>query len=633
MRRGILLFLIASAAIFLRVYAIDRLPPGLFGDEAVEGLDALDVLVGNFAIWFHAHLGREPLYVYLAALSYRAFGVTPLATRLPAIIAGLLTIPAAFFFAREWALATFSNERAKRIALLTTALLAISFWHIQMTRDAHRVVLLPLVEAIGYGMLWRAIRTCGWKMYAAAGAVLGLAIYTYSPGRFVGVFIALFFGIEFLLARLGKTSEATKTLEVLTDNWRGWVAAALLAILVMLPLGIYFVQNPAQFSRRFESVSIFDADSPALALATSVTGNLAQFVVPGAGYQSKHYNLPGKPIFDLWIAPWFLVGIGIAFARWRQAAYRFLILWFIVLMTPAFLTADMIPKGVRGLGVVPGVFVFPVLAMDVLLERARSAWQRASIALITLSFVGSAAWTTYDYFVAWANLPELPPKFDADMVEVSEFIRRMPPEQPIYVSTEVYRHPTLMLLSKRVPTSQYFDRATRDREFDARAAFVSRENESNALYIFVREVQPPREWLTRLTPRATQVEQGKYFVVYRLGGIAAPQQTLDVLFNPLVRLIGYSRYTDEPRGIGLYWQVVQLPTDRAEIQATLSLADVRGVAVAEDRHPLGVPPLEWAIGDTIVEWYTLDMSESVSQFRVEIVRGVAAWQSPVLSLK
>ena len=75
-------FLIAAIAIFLRVYAIDRLPPGLFGDEAVEGLDALDVLAGNFAIRFQAHLGREPLFVYLVALSYRAFGVTPLATPL-----------------------------------------------------------------------------------------------------------------------------------------------------------------------------------------------------------------------------------------------------------------------------------------------------------------------------------------------------------------------------------------------------------------------------------------------------------------------------------------------------------------------------------------------------------------------
>src|SRR5512143_4375677 len=105
--------LIVMVALALRVYAIDRLPPGLFGDEAVAGLDALDVLAGDFAIWFHAHLGREPLYVYLVALSYAAFGVSALATRLPAIVAGLLTIPAAFLLTREWAGAP--RDRATRI--------------------------------------------------------------------------------------------------------------------------------------------------------------------------------------------------------------------------------------------------------------------------------------------------------------------------------------------------------------------------------------------------------------------------------------------------------------------------------------------------------------------------------------
>ncbi len=653
-RNWILVLLIAAVALFLRLYAIDRLPPGLFGDEAVEGLDALDVLAGNFAIWFHAHLGREPLFVYLVALAYRAFGVTPLATRVPAILAGLLTLPAAFFFAREWALAIFSRERSTRLALLTTALLAISFWHVEMTRNAHRDTLLPLVEALGCAFLWRGIRARDWRWYAAAGMVLGLAIYTYSPGRFVGVFIAIFVVVEWLVARLGARTRAKISATDL--DWRGIVAAGALAIVVMLPLGIYFVQNPVQFSRRFQSVSIFDFPVPAQAFATSVAGNLAQFVIPGAGYASKHYNLPGKPVFDLLIAPWFLAGILLAFARARRAEYRFLILWFIVMATPAFLTADMIPKGVRVLGVVPGVFVFPALAMDALLERARSvtrsggakgliagkgmprfAWNgdlshRAAVVLIALCLIGSAMWTTYDYFVAWANLPELPLAFDTDMVEVSNFVQRQPADQPVWVSAEVYRHPTLMLLGKRVPTSQYFDRATRVREFDARTSIVVSANQPNALYVFVREQAPPAEWLARVAPQSTRIEQGTYFAAYRLGALATPQQSTGVSFNPLLKLIGYSRYDGDPRGVVLYWQVTQLPDDRTDMQATLALLGSSGVSVAQGKHTFGVPPMEWAMGDVIADWYDAD-TWGASQFSVRLTRGVAEWQSPALALK
>ncbi len=656
---AVIVLLIAIVAIAWRVYAIDCLPPGLFGDEAVEGLDALDVLAGNFQIWFHAHLGREPIYVYLVALSYALFGVSPLATRLPALLAGILTVPATYFLVREWARGLLDRPRAHRLALLTTTLIAISFWHIQMTRNAHRDTLLPLVEAAGYALLWRAFHTRDWRFYASAGAVLGLAIYTYSPGRFVGVFVVLFVLVEFLgwwfVDRRRRTAEGKNIVVGQRSSVLGLAVAALVALIVMLPLGIYFAQNPAQFTRRFDSTSIFDQPDPVVALATSVVGNLAQFVVPGAGYQSKHYNLPGKPIFDLFLALWFIVGIVIALKGWRQSQYRFLLLWFAVMCVPAFLTADMIPKGVRVLGVVPGVFIFPALAMDELIERAagstlreaitatnRARLNRMELALpnpfvivfvfgfIGLSIIGSGVWTTYDYFVAWANHPDLSLAFDADQTQIADFIQQQPPTQPIYISYPVYRAPTLMLLGERVPTSRYVERATRFKESDARTTLVAN---AEALYIFAPERIPPMAWLTRLAPLAVPVAGDKYFVAYRLGTFAPPQRTLDVEFNPYVKLIGVSHYDDEPRGVVLYWQVLALPPDRQETAVTLALFDARGALVTQDEYRVGVPPLEWSIGDVFVEWRVRDLSSDAMQFSLELKRGASTWHSPMLSLR
>lgn len=625
--------LIAAAAIFLRVYAIDRLPPGLFGDEAVEGLDALDVLAGHFAIWFHAQQGREPIYVYLVALSYRAFGVTPLATRLPAVLAGLATVPAAFFFVLEWAAALrFSGERAMRLALFSTALLAISFWHVQMSRDAHRDTLLPLVEAVGYAFLWRGIRKRDWKAYAVSGAALALSVYTYSPGRFVVVLVAAFVAVEFLVARLGAHTSAN--ISKLVFDVRGLGSGAALAIVVMLPLGVYFLQNPTQFSLRFQSVSVFDFPSPPAAIASSVVGNLAQFVVPGHGYESKHYNLPGTPVFDLLIAPWFLAGVAIAFARTREAGYRFLVLWFVVMATPAFLTADMIPKGVRVLGVIPGIFVFPSLAMDWIVERcpAASLRRRAAIGLIALSIIGSAIWTTYDYFVAWASLPELPLAFDADQFEVASFVHRQPADSPIFISQETYRPPTLMLLGERVPTSRYVDRATRIREFDARTTLVFGAS-SDARYVFDQDWTPPGAWLSRIVPRAQPIVYGDYFTAYRLPSFNPPVNTSDVAFDPLLELVGYTCYVADPQGIALYWVVRQLPPDRMDIRSTLSLVDAGGGVVAQSQHNFGVPPLDWAIGDQVIEWYSFHIPQGATRFNIQLTRGTAMSQSSVFALK
>ena len=74
----------------LRFWQLDRLPPGLYRDEAVNGLDAIDVLTGQRAgkspFYFETNNGREPAYMYLTALSVFLFGRPTLAIRLAAAV-------------------------------------------------------------------------------------------------------------------------------------------------------------------------------------------------------------------------------------------------------------------------------------------------------------------------------------------------------------------------------------------------------------------------------------------------------------------------------------------------------------------------------------------------------------------
>jgi hypothetical protein len=266
-------------------------------------------------------------------------------------------------------------------------------------------------------------------------------------------------------------------------------------------------------------------------------------------------------------------------------------------------------------------------------QRQSLSWYRVATGLIGLTLMGSTVWTAYDYFVAWANMPELPLAFDADMAEVSEFLQRQPVDRPIYISSLVYRPPTEMLLGRRVPTTRYVDPAGRIKEFDAHMALVSRSSDINPVYVWVLDQTPPEEWLARLAPDAVPEEQGKYMAAVRLGASPAPQQVLDVSFNPFIKLVGYSRFTDEPSGIALYWRVTTRAEDRDDMQAVLSVAQARGSQVTQDKHKFGVPPLEWAVGDSIVEWYAFDIPEDATAFTVQLTRGEAKWQSPVIPLQ
>jgi 4-amino-4-deoxy-L-arabinose transferase-like glycosyltransferase len=78
-------------AAILRFAELGRIPPGLYRDEAFYGLDAVNVLRGQHAIYFPANNGREPMFIYLLALSIGALGRSPFAVRLPAALISLLT--------------------------------------------------------------------------------------------------------------------------------------------------------------------------------------------------------------------------------------------------------------------------------------------------------------------------------------------------------------------------------------------------------------------------------------------------------------------------------------------------------------------------------------------------------------
>ena len=68
----ILCLVVAGVAAFFRFYRIDAIPPGLFIDEAQDGLDAHVIQTGErFPVFIEGGAikgrGREPLFHYLMA--------------------------------------------------------------------------------------------------------------------------------------------------------------------------------------------------------------------------------------------------------------------------------------------------------------------------------------------------------------------------------------------------------------------------------------------------------------------------------------------------------------------------------------------------------------------------------------
>jgi 4-amino-4-deoxy-L-arabinose transferase-like glycosyltransferase len=179
----VLALLITLAAFFTHLYRLGNLWPVPYFDPAYNGLDALRVVRrGVTPIFFPTNGGREPLFIYLQAFAIRSLGANSFALRLPGALAGALTVPLLYGFART--LLTNEKGRLSRWVPAWASLgLALSVWGVGQTRAGLRAAILPLISV---GVMWLFVT--GWRKVslpwlAAAGALLGLNAYTYTRMR------------------------------------------------------------------------------------------------------------------------------------------------------------------------------------------------------------------------------------------------------------------------------------------------------------------------------------------------------------------------------------------------------------------------------------------------------------------
>ncbi len=458
-REILLLVLVLIVAALLRFWALDRIPAGLYFDEAADALDALITLrTGNWPAFYESQGGKEALWMWLQAGVFSVAGVGVLQIRLLAAVVGLLTVAAVWWAARELFL-TDQDESASEMALLAAAVLATLFVHVHFSRDNYRLLSQPFVGSLAIAVLWRGLRGHRRGWFLAGGALLGLSMYTYSAARFYVVLLVLFFGLEWLLAR--SRNEA-----LLRRNFIRLVGLGLIALIVFAPMGLYFVNHPDLLSQRSDEVSFlnptWNQGRPWAALFDSTWRNLAGLIWYGT--ENTHWNIPGRPLLDGLTIPLFLLGVMVALRRWRRPVYLFLLLWLLILYLPAILSYDRVPIFHRAQGATPAVVILAALG-------GWTAWQWLSqrlgpklpqgwnVAPLFSILVVSGAITGYDYFARWAPSWVAYQATQPYFLELIEQMNNEPEPEAVYlfpydVRNGRYEHPALQLFYHG--TSPYF---------------------------------------------------------------------------------------------------------------------------------------------------------------------------------
>lgn len=190
--------LLLGVALGVRTVGLQDNPNGFWIDEAVNGYYSYCLLetgldpTGDFLpLVSRSMAGNENSYRLLTVPSIALFGLTAFAVRLPAALAGVLTV---------WSLQRVVSVWFGRIAAWSAAwLLALSPWHLQFSRAAFRTILLPLVVCLALQAFQKGIGDRPRRLMLS-GFLFGLGLYSYSAGRvFVPILVAglcLFFRRE-----------------------------------------------------------------------------------------------------------------------------------------------------------------------------------------------------------------------------------------------------------------------------------------------------------------------------------------------------------------------------------------------------------------------------------------------------
>lgn len=422
---ALLLLAVAVAALF-RFWRLGVWPPGLYRDEAYYALDALDVLRGKLAIFFPANNGREPIFIYLVALSIALFGATAMAGRLVAATIGTLATIPTYLLGRAWF--------GRLVGLLAAFLWAITFWSVHLGRIGMRVGLLPPALALAFWAGTRAYRDGRAGSWFVAGLLYGLTFYTYLAARVTPLLMALLVAYLLLTGRRKPLWSGGRVL---------W--AVLAAALVLVPLGVIALRDPALVLGRAGQVSVFNPDINGGNLLGTLAGQtgraLGMFIWRGDAILRHNALLSydailpqdgpsGRPVFDWLMAAPFLIGVVWCLRHWRRAPAMALLLWQLVMLLPTILAEDT-PHFLRSAGLLPGTVFLPAIGLAAIWNWGRAPRPLRQGAVVLL-LAGSAVLTVRDYSV-YARQPDVGYLFETAAADLATSAAAEPGDTTVYL--------------------------------------------------------------------------------------------------------------------------------------------------------------------------------------------------------
>jgi 4-amino-4-deoxy-L-arabinose transferase-like glycosyltransferase len=429
------LCLVVAFGFGLRVAQLDDLPLSLSLDEAVNGTDALRLFrAGWLTPFLQNNFGRETLFFYLESLALQLYGISVFSLRLVSALIGTLAIPLLYAVGQRLKLNDLALAKPPSLSMpsmLAATGLAISYWHIYFSRVALRgILLLPLL----LGLVWcfwrgwyahplsprsRIGRQRGWLV--VAGFLLGLTFYTYLAARLLPLLFIVFVVVELVLDRSSLKRRITD-----------FLIFGLASTLTIIPLALYFYQNPQAIGGRTQAISVFGGDAPLQTLGSNLAALFKIHFLGGTW-------LGQWPALNVLLALGFLIGLVVCLFQIKKVACRFLLLWWVIGVSPLVFSQQnwgATTTILRSILAWPALFLIAAIGLTALANllftwitnlrggtsdlRATSMPPKWIIGFLFLILTVGALTSLRNYFSVWATTYNK--RLDDDAIHLAQFL-------------------------------------------------------------------------------------------------------------------------------------------------------------------------------------------------------------------
>lgn len=451
----ILLSIVILVAFALRVYKITSIPPSLNWDETSIAYNAYSILKTGKDEWGEAtplHFKsfgeyKLPAQIYGSIPGIAIFGLNEFGVRITPVVYGTLTVLLLFFLLEEL-------FKKKQISLMGALFLAISPWHIQLTRGSFESSFSLFWIVMGIWLMLKGLKDKKWLIVSMLP--FAISVYTYNSAR---IFTPLFLFVVVLLYR-----------KYFLKIKKTFLLAGVFFVVLMAPLVPFVLSGEA--SARYKLVSITDDagliprieerrnSSKLPQIINKLVNNrytyntyyfsinyLSHFTpnflfISGAGH--KHHHVQGVGELYWFQAPFLLFGLYILFKK-RDKSLKMLLPWLLLAFVPVSMTNDSIPNALRTLIASPVYQILTAVGIYFFAKNTKNKKLVKTILILSVViFVVNFSIYMQKYFV------EYPAKYSRDWQygnkQVVEYIKENQDKYDLITFTRAYGEPHIFTL-------------------------------------------------------------------------------------------------------------------------------------------------------------------------------------------